>query len=340
MQRFARSSIARVAGCRTLMQLSGCSPILKNNAEARGFSSPVWVEDGDEWWFKKVTSLRDGEMPTECKGPSRIELYNVDQLTGKPELPKKEVFGNHSLKTEKRYSGGFNDALEKFAALNKLDSKWWLSPAEVRKRGLRVQPGARPSVQIIERSMKMYNADQFADPAAIGMRAYSGATGRAYEDGIGSHMRGHAKANGFESVVYFTEKQLASAGMAADIGVNPLAVPLTTRGSSFKLFPVEAVDHPDEFLKKLQRFPVTEPTYVISGMPLEASLAGKAKIASVKSNYWVSENEVKARGFKIRPDAASISPESDNQMTFNAFNIEQLNEPSRAMVYRMIGRVE
>eukprot|EP00672_Neobodo_designis_P003895 CAMPEP_0174855962 /NCGR_PEP_ID=MMETSP1114-20130205/34694_1 /TAXON_ID=312471 /ORGANISM="Neobodo designis, Strain CCAP 1951/1" /LENGTH=339 /DNA_ID=CAMNT_0016090737 /DNA_START=32 /DNA_END=1051 /DNA_ORIENTATION=+ len=339
MQRFTSNLAARVAGTRTIMQLSAANPVLKNNAEARGFGSPVWVEEGDDWWFNKVTSLRAGEMPTECKGPARIELYNVDQLSSGATVPAREVHGHHSLKTEKRYSGNFNETLDKFAKENKLDSKWWLSPVEVRKRNLRVQAGATPCVQIIDRQMKMYNADQFANPEAIAMRAYSGATGRAYDETIGSFMRGHAKSLDLDYVVYFTAKQLDKAGLSVEVGSSPVKVPLNSR-VSMKLFPIEAVDRPGEFLEKLQRFPVSEPTYVISGMPLDGPMREKAIAAAVKSNYWVSENEVKARGFSIKPDMAFIAPDMDPSMSFDAFHLEQLVEDHRRIAVSKIGRVE
>jgi hypothetical protein len=187
--------------------------------------------------------------------------------------------------------------------------------------------------------MKMFNADQFTNPEAISSRSYSGATGRAYEETIGSFMRGHAKALDIDYAVYFTAKQIDKAGLSVEVGSTPVKIPLSNR-IIMKLYPVEAVDRPEEFLKKLQRFPVSEPTFVISGMPLGADLVPKAVAAKIKSNYWVSENEVKARGFSLKPGAASIGPDADPTMTFDAFHIEQISAGQRDDAARKIGRVE
>jgi hypothetical protein len=335
MLRAARVSRVVPVGTRGICLHSVSAPVLAHNAKHRGFKSTIWVEDTDEYWFSKLNAtVRQGEAPTECPAPSRIELYNFDQLLKAPEVPTTDRFGNYSFKTKKRYSGKFDETLTQFAQQNKYDSKWWLSAAEVRKQNLRVKGYEQPCVQILNRTGKFYNADQFAKPDLIQLQPFSGATGRAYDTSVSSRLRQHAESIGASSCVYFTTNQLEKMQLHPVSGASPAEVE-SSSNIDLTLFALEDLEHPEQFMQILQRYPVTEPTNIITGQPLGESYKAEAAKAVNKYNYWVSKHDATARGFNLKANAKGIAPPSEGR-SWETFNAEQLMDPVAA--YQKIGR--
>lgn len=335
MRAFSRIAAKRPMGARSVVLLNESQPVLANNAEGRGFKSRVWVEKTDAYWYEALTRVRDGEVPTTTLVPSRIELYNIDQLVSKPEVPK-ETRGHFSFKTQKRYSGDFARKLDEFSQEHGLDGKWWMSITEVRKQGLRLEMNAQPCIQVLTRQSQMYNADQFENPEVIARRAYNASSGRAYSEAIGEHLRAHADSLGFDTVLYMTGRQLENLKLTAPTAAIVAEVPVTQR-ASIKMFPLEEVENADAFVKSLQRFPVKTHTFIISGQPLSADLLPQAEAMKVKSHYWVSETELVNRGYSLKPNAKFITPVVDEKKWL-AYHIDQLSDADREVAIKNIGR--
>jgi len=329
------------AAVRAICLLSESSPVLLNNASHRGFERNVWVEEEDAYWYKDVTQIKPAEVPTSINKPSRVELYNLDQVLQKPVGNfDGDRHGHFSVKTNKRYSQAFSDQLDQFCVANKLDSKWWMSSAEVRKANLQLQRGARPFVSIFDKPGKFFNAEQFARPSEIQMRGFSGATGRAYSADISAVLRQHAESNGFPNCIYFTERQLAYFGSNIPQGTQGVQLPGTGRSdvTGNYLYPITAVEKQDTFMKLLQRYPVTVPTYIVSGKPLPKEILAKVESVPNPTNYWVSRREVETRGHALIPKAIGVNTLSDeeNRNSIIMFNLVQATDYKA--LFEKIGR--
>src|SRR3989338_1422949 len=72
---------------RTVFVYTPQSEVLQNNAKYLKYTSPVWVEESDEHWWKKVTELKSpDERPTEIVFPRLFEYYNLECLADPTKL--------------------------------------------------------------------------------------------------------------------------------------------------------------------------------------------------------------------------------------------------------------
>lgn len=317
------SAVLPIAGLRTNITFTQASPVLQNNAEKLGYKSNVWVEESDLYWIGKQTKVKGGERSTEVVLPRRLELYNFDQVVNPPERDN-SVHWPHSLRTGRRYNGAFCDSLIEEARKQQFDSKWWLSVGELRTNNLRLRQDQAPFVSLMNVKTRVYNAEQFENADVVASAPHSGATGRVYSgDTFRNALTAHMKANGFKTPVYFTEKQATVLQIPPQAGAVPATIEFANR-DFLKLYNVDEIVNGAQLLVELNRHPVNEPTYLVSGKPLGEKWLAPAKDAPFKSMYWIFRSEVTERNAQLVPGAKGIV--MPNQITAKAqmYNAEQL----------------
>jgi hypothetical protein len=327
---------ATAAQVRNVAVFTETSAVLQNNAKACSYASNVWVEDSDKFWFDKVTKLTKGQKPTEIVAPKRLEMYNADQLEKMPEnLEVAKV--PSSAKSGSPYKGSMAQDLAQHAVLKGYTSNWWMSPGYMRMNKLRAKQNEQPRVSMMNVPVKLYNAGQFENPAAIALHGFSGGSKKPYSGDMAMALQADATANGHKTALYFSLKQI----QAFDLALKPDAKGFTLPemvGERTMLHSVDSVQNGAKLLAELNRFDVSEPTHLLSGKPLGAAyLEGAEKVGgSLKSKYWVSRIEVENRGYKLVGAATRVSIHLPTKFTTEVFNVSQLT--NQAAAYKIAGK--
>ena len=318
-------------------------PVLLNNAAARGFASNLWVELKEDRWWSGVAKLRDGERPTEVPGDVMLQLHNAAQLASPLQLP--EPAAHSSLKTRKPYAPFFQGLIERAVADDtrgrSLTSKWWLPHKD---RGYGRTNNEKPIGITFRKPLRLCNADQFDDPAALVATPISGGTKVPYQGDVRARLRTQLRAVGCTSGLVFTRLQLERLGLAARTDAAELHVPIGVSGYvPPALYNVADVDGGAALLEDLQRYPVDVPTDVLSGRPIRAAYSEALEEwkrardedgSGAHGNYWVSETWLRRRG--LTPTSAAVplkvtapsAPATSMQVT--AYCVEHLQDPAEA----------
>jgi hypothetical protein len=320
------------------------SPVLANNAKHLGYKSNVWVEDDDSWWWSKVTELKSkDERPTEVGVHRLIEYYNLDALTNKADLlkdlppsEKTATAGMHtSFRTKATFGGSVGEDFEASAQLHGYQSKFWISAQEVRREKHPLARNTKPTSVVFTTPAKLYCADQFRDVAKIAQCPVSGMKRKPYAGDFKEALEKDIAANKYATGLYFTLSQLEHFGLAADLRPDamPVQLHLTPMRGETLLYDVSSVEGGDKLVDELQRFPVEEHTFLISGRPIrdEQTLA-EMKKARNASKYWISGRDLSTRGYKIKEGAKGVafqggSKQPANQLTVLLYNVAQLTNP-------------
>lgn len=319
--------------------------VLANNAKHLGFKSNVWVEEEDAWWWQKATQLKPDQRATETKVQRFIEYYNLDSLQNKAaleaDLPTNEqsaTGGYHtSFRTKTPFSGSLGKNFEKAAELHGYKSKFWISAQEVRKNKHPLVRGSKPTSVVFPTTGRLFNADQFVAPDAITKCPVSGMKRKPYGGDFRAALEKDIAANKYSTGLYFTLNQLEHFGLASDLRPNamPVQLHLTQLRGNLKFFSLDEVEGGERLLGELQRFPVEEHTFIISGRPVrdEKTLEIMKKRKAGTSKYWISQTDLATRQYAVKEGAEGIpfqGGQAASQLTVLMYNADQLLKPEVA----------
>lgn len=327
------------------------SPVLQNNAKHLGFKSNIFVEDADRFWWNKLTTLKPNQRATEISLSRIHEYYNLDvvapEVRAELERELPDPRGQHcSLSSKAPFAKMISEEFESCARQRGYTSTYWLSVATVRNRSVKLLPSARlASVQFPGKG-RFFNAEQFEHPRRIETTPISAYKRMPYTGPTLDALRADVEARSWPTGLYFTLGQLELFDLTGSLkeGAEPVEVtgefgaPFNPTLSKHRLYNIEEVLNGDDLLDELNRFPVEEDTFLISGQPVtDARLQeGLAKVRDTytQSRYWVTKKDVEGRGYALKPDAVGISRTGDEEeptrrreMTLIFYNVHQLENP-------------
>jgi hypothetical protein len=247
-----------------------------------------------------------------------------------------------SFTTKAPFGKAVAEEFENCARQRGYTSHMWVTAGLVRSRNIALLPGAKiASVQFPGKG-RFYNAEQFEHPARLEATPISAYKRLPYGGAALEALRGDMAARGWRSGLYFTLGQLELfdlTGRLAD-GAEPVEVtgefgqPFNPTLPKHRLFNVDEVRNGEDLLDELNRFPVEEDTFLISGNPVADAglLAGLARVRPrYSTRYWVTQRDVEARGYALKPDAVGVSRTGSEEetarrreMTLLFYNVEQL----------------
>lgn len=338
--------------------------MLANNVKHLGFKSNVWVEDADRWWWGKITTLKTpltssssgGSASSQHQRATEIavtrihEYYNMDCVS--PESREELMRGlpdpkgiHHSFSSKAPFAKMIHEEFESCARQRCYASHYWLSPGTIEKRLVKLLPGARiASVQFPGKG-RFFNAEQFEHPSRIETTPVSAYKRLPYGGATLDALRNDMIARGWKTGLYFSLGQLELFDLTGRLqdGAEPVEVtgefgqqfnPTLTK---HRLYNMDEVEKGDDLLDELNRFPVEEDTFLISGNPVvdEKLLAGLQRVrARYSTRYWLTKKDCEGRGYKLKPDAVGVSRTGDEEeptrrreMTLIFYNVHQLENP-------------
>lgn len=317
--------------------------ILQNNATALKFASNLWVEGEDKYWTDKLTPLKPEQKPVSVFITRTFSLFNIDQLQNVASALRDQanVAQHTSVKAMVPYKDKTAKMLDTHATMNGYNSKLWVTPAEAAKRGWLVKPGKqRPVSLAFNGEAKLFNAEQFVKPELINEQTFSGATKKPFGKDMHETLKAYAAKHHFKSGLFFSQRQVDDYGLAIKPDASGVVLP-TGGGNNTNqatLYNVTQLVNYKQLLDTLQRFPVAEPTFLISGRPLfpEFRSAVDAANRTYESNYWVTDREVLSRSWELVADAAKVHPPS-KVYTFKMYNVFELHKPE--LGFKMAGTI-
>lgn len=302
------------------------SEALANNKKNLGYKSNIWVYQNAEYWYRTKSELKAGEKATQVSAPYRFELYNASQLTT-PTVFGKEPEHHSSGRSNKSYTGLVVKKLEKSAAKHGFRSKWWLTAATAKEKGLTPRWGQKPIVTLSYRLTDVFNAEQFQNPSAIEEAVFSGATAKPFGGASAEKLRAHAAS--FPDAVYFTERHLEVMKLEVAPEHKDNGCRVQTEGvGDFRLYNIDEVVEGGALINKLNRFPTDKHTYLLSGIPIGGSFEPLVSATTFTSKYWISQRDLTFKGGRLLPNAKGVAQKSTGE--YVAYNIHQLTDPAKA----------
>lgn len=313
------------------------SPVLRQAATALGLKSNVWVED----WFvqtSKTYNVTDVDSKGKKIAPTKVsiwkyfELFNKSQLTANVDIDL-EPSVHTAYSTRKPYGKGISFEMDHICAVNSYNSKLWISTGKTM--------GAAPDFTIPERNTKPHKFYITGNVALYPLELLGGAD----KDELlhtpisASSRRFYSKKspqtqaledfcaeNGFQSGLFFTEKQLKN----ANIAVKPDAVPLTSssEGSSgYVAYNIEQLENHENILASLGRYGSPDtPVYLFSGLDVKSPTIISTQDAFTEK-YWVTQKDVQDNQWQLKDGAKGV-PMGTSSFELHYFNVEQLENPT------------
>ncbi|CCW68298.1 unnamed protein product [Phytomonas sp. Hart1] len=315
---------------RTIVVFSQQHHILESNQKARGSPSNVWVED----WEAERMGMKpeDGAMPTQLLIDKQLELYNFDQLISRIELmeaPKHSSYYSRKMYGEK-LQFELNDRSQKC----NFQSKWWITRSQAYKENLQFKNNARASIILTKGQVKLFHTSQLVGGEAFQTHPVSGSTRKLYNKRGDPYntLRDHIKSNEFNSGLYFTRRQLDFFKLAVQSNQVPLTQDMTS-GERYLIYNVDQLEDPNLALKTLQRSPVSVPTFLLSGEPIQHENTKKLP-KSFRSNYWLTGRDAELYQWPIKEaekrKGVPFNTGGAASLQIEFYNVEQLANPEEA----------
>lgn len=331
------AAVCGASGCattatarRSIVVYSQQHHVLESNQKARGSPSNIWIED---WELERNDlKLEQGAVATQLLLDKQVELYNFDQLLAPPEVmeaPRHSSYGSRKVYGE-RLQFELNDRAQKHG----YQSKWWLTRYQAQKENLQFKSNARSSVVLCKDLLKLFHSSQLIGGETLLQSPVSGGSRRLYSKRSEQHtlLRDHIKNNNFNSGLYFTRRQIDF----FKLSVNPSQMPVLqdiNSGERFVIYNVDQLEDPQLALKTLQRSPVSMPTFLLSGEPIQSDSAKKFP-THFRSNYWLTGRDAELYQWPIKESekrkGVPFHSSGAATMQIELYNVEQLNNPEEA----------
>lgn len=315
---------------RNLVVFSQQHHVLESNQKARGSPSNVWIED---WELDRLEMKpEEGAVPTQLLLDKQLELYNFDQLISPPEVM--EAPKHSSYFSRKMYGEKLQFELNDRAQKHGFQSKWWITRSQSFKDNLQFKNNARGSIILTKGQMKLFHSSQIVGgdalmtyPVSGGSRKLYSRRGEAYQV-----LRDHINGNGFNSGLYFTCRQLEFFKLAVQPNQPPVMQDVSS-GERYLIYNVDQLEDPNVALKTLQRSPVSLPTFLLSGDPIQHDSTKKFP-KHFKSNYWLTGRDAELYQWPIK-DAEKrkgipFNTGGTQSLQIELYNVEQLSNPEEA----------
>ncbi|AAZ13041.1 mitochondrial RNA binding protein [Trypanosoma equiperdum] len=318
-----------VGAVRTIVVFSQQHHILESNQKARSSPSNVWIED----WEAESYGLtpEPGAVSTQLLLDKPLELYNFDQLLSPPEVmeaPKHSSYSSRKVYGEK-LQFELNDRAQKHG----FHSKWWLTRTQAVKNALTFKNNARSSIILSKSSLRLYHSSQLVGGEALMTHPVSGGSRKLYSRKGDAYqvLCEHIRQNAFNSGLYFTRRQLEFFKLAVQPSQAPVMMDVSS-GERFLIFNVEQLEDPEVALRTLDRSPVSIPTFLLSGEPMQHE--GVKRLPRFKSNYWLSGRDAELYQWPIKESekkrGVTLKNEGSASLQVELFNVEQLANPEEA----------
>lgn len=321
---------AAVTARRTIVVFSQQHHILESNQKARGSPSNVWVED---WEVDRLgLTPEEGALPTQLLLDKQLELFNFDQIITPPEVM--EAPRNSSYFSRKPYGEKLQFELNDRAQKHNFQSKWWITKSQAFKENLQLKNNARASVVLTKGNLKLFHTSQLTGGEAMMQFPVSGGSRKPYnaKGEAFAVLQEHIKTNDFNSGLYFTRRQLDFFKLAVEPSAQPVLQEMSS-GERYLIFNVDQLEDPSVALKTLQRSPVSVPTFLLSGEPIQHESAKKFP-KTFKSNYWLTGRDAELYQWPIREaerrKGVAFQQGGSAPLQIELYNVEQLTNPEEA----------
>lgn len=312
------------------------SPVLRQAATALGLKSNVWVED----WFvrtSKTYNVTDMDASGKQIAPTKISIWKYFELFNQSQLHSNQDIDfnppvHTSLSTRKPYGKGISFEMDDLTAKNSYSSKLWVPTSKTMGSQPEFSPidNAKPHKFFITGNVAVYPLELLggADKDELLLTPISAASRRFYsrKSPQTESLKQVCVENGFESGLFFTDKQLQK----ANIAVRPDATPFvaSTDGSgSYVAFNIEQLESHENILASLGRYgSPAEPVYLFSGIEVKS-----LKMIDAQSNftekYWVTQKDVQDNQWQLKEGATGVAMGSTT-FDLSFFNVAQLENPA------------
>lgn len=317
------------------------SPVLTQAAAALGLKTNIWVED----WFvnqpkNKLAPGKKAANPTKVTLWKSLELFNADQLMLRdqtPAAPEINATAHSSLVSQRPYGKSMAFDMEAIATKNSYTSKWWIPVGKTWGSASEyLQRDAKDSAHkfFITGAVNVYPLETLSGVKPYMGLPISGASRRFFkEDGErAATLKAFAAENGFNSPLYFTDKQLQRAGIEVKADATPCPVAASDMGTSrsssnFVCYNIEQLEGFERILESLGRYGNPDaPVYLFSGMDAKAKAIHDAQ-SNYTQRYWVTARDVEENMWSLRSDSEKPVSTSTLEFNNNFFNVEQLANP-------------
>lgn len=326
-----------LVAARTIFAFSEQDNVLMNNQKGAGFKSNVWCSEEDMNELKRVpTKPKPDAHPTQIFLHKTIELFNASQVMPPLDIPEPAQHG--SAKTHKPYGTKMALELDRRAKASGWTSKWWLSPAEVRKEH-RTVPQGKSSMVPIRVPAKLYNAEQLEDPSALKLLPISGFLKNTFAPQQAAPILEHVRSKKFTTGLFYTANQAELYNLQLTAGTEGFELPMLERDGTnrFMIYNLEDLENHESIRAEMQRMEPDCHSLFLSGRPIDNQMTlEKISQRTSASKYWITGSELEAKkekGWKLKPNVHGI-PHSNFGPTL-IFNADQFHDP--AMAFRVAG---
>lgn len=335
----------RCTAMKKMIVFSELSPVLQKLQESYKSTSNIWVE---KWMVESqsptnVFKLKPNAKTVNVLAKKQIVLYNGDYITN---LPKDivDVPRDTSLTTGNEYKGKFLKEMEERRMKHSLSSKWWAStgscttdPARTTdKRKYILSSKARQSIVLMQSQTEVYHISAMEDAEVLAHMPISGGSARPYSNSSETCdlLKADMQNNGFDSGLYFTERQLT----ALELSPKPDAISLMLSSGSnddrFKLYCLSQLEEYKDIIKDRPEPDV--PCFFSSAMQVSKD----SLIAAVnqhESNYVMSLSDIHLHNWNVKESEKSKNLASNTFAGSKMFNVSQLTDPAQG--FKVAGHI-
>jgi hypothetical protein len=310
---------------RNMFVFSQQSKILSDNQKSLGSDSNVWVED---WEVKRSNIKVLKNAPTTVSLEKALELYNFNDLENPPDQLEMPVHTSYS--TSKPYGRKLQLELSDCAAKKSFSSKLWIPVGQVRKQGLIVRQGARPTVVLTGGSVIVHHTSNLENGEVVQRSPVSGGSRRIYQQTSRQYqvLSEAVAINGYSTGLFFTKKQFQAFGLTPLDNTTHVSVSIPNdKSGGLMYYNLEQLLLPQVALESLNRTEPSEPSFLLSGEPVR----NKDNLPSYSSNYWLSSRDAQMYHFEIKPTEVNKGVVlSSRTNTIDMWNAEQFTDPNAA----------
>jgi hypothetical protein len=363
-----RNAALVVSGTRSVF-LSSQAKSLHDRQHSSHYPSTVWVDENDLTWISQqgVARLKDGEQAFLAHAiPARITVFNMTQMANRSgdagefglPLPTSASDGHFSVATKRRYTGKMASELDQRVVLGGFDHpmglhRWWVTPAEARRRGWSHAAGQSPSAVVQPMPRRVYNAAQFDATSRIERYPYNAASGVPFQPGQTAPLIAWLDASlpREQHVVgaFWIESDATAMGLVPTPEASWVTIPTAraaalaaTPEDDYDLFHVLDIENSTVILRGVEGPSVGDHVYALSRRPvhgrakeaMDAHLAAQGRADAPKC--WVSRRDVRQRGLVVMDGAKHFSwsvlrPGGPSGDTIRVIHVSQFTDPKRAM---------